>query len=87
MQTKIKTSRRNQVNDIEAKTHKARLNAGKHFGIENWSRLKHAAFRLALLELAVPQEYWDKALIERLIKRFKIGSAFAFYSQNREFIG
>jgi len=63
-----------------------KIKAGKHFGIENWSKLKHAAFRLALLELAVPQEYLDKALIEKLSKRFKIGNAFAFYSQNKELL-
>jgi hypothetical protein len=63
-----------------------KIKAGKHFGIESWSKLRHAAFRLALLELNIKPEYQDKALIERLSKRFKIGNAFAFYSQNRELI-
>ena len=63
-----------------------KIKAGKHFGIENWSKLKHAAFRLALLELSVKPDYQDKALIEKLARRFSFGRAFAFYSQNKELI-
>ena len=65
---------------------KTNIEAGKHFGIDTWSKLRHAAFRLALQELAVDPVHQDVELIRKLSKRFKIGAAFAFYSQNKEML-
>jgi hypothetical protein len=60
----------------------AAIKAGKHFGIHRWPRLRHAALRLALAESEVIPEHRDAAKIGRILRRFRVAEAFAFYSQH-----
>lgn len=59
-----------------------KIKAAKHFQIQNFSNLKRAALRLALGEMQMLEERRDEEKLARICKRFKIGDAFAFYSQN-----
>lgn len=60
----------------------AAIKAGKHFGIHRWPRLRHAALRLALAEkYDVIAEHRDATKIARILRRFRVAEAFAFYSQ------
>lgn len=60
------------------------IKAGKHFKVEEWSALKHAAMNRLLEESEINPEYWDVQMINKICKRFKLGNAFAFYSHNRD---
>ncbi len=60
------------------------IKAGKHFGIDRWSRLKHAALRLAMAEMQVTAPYRDAEKIKALCQRFNIGAALAFYAGKPE---
>jgi hypothetical protein len=62
------------------------IQAGKHFKIDQWARLKHAAFRLAMAEHEPRPEHRDTQKIKRIIARFKLGAPVAFYLQNPELI-
>lgn len=57
------------------------IKAGKHFGIHRWPRLRHAALRLALAENEPIPEHRDAEKIGRIVRRFRVAEAFAFYSQ------
>jgi hypothetical protein len=59
----------------------AAIKAGKHFGIHRWSRLRHAALRLALAEYEAIPEHRDAAKIGRILRRFRVAEVFGFYSQ------
>jgi len=62
------------------------IKAGKHFKIDQWPRLKHAAFRLVLQEYTPRPEHRDAVKIRRITDRFKLGAPVAFYLQNPELI-
>lgn len=58
------------------------IKAGKHFRIDQWGRLKHAALRLALSENALRPEHRDTERVGRICTRFKVGREYAFYTAN-----
>jgi len=58
------------------------IKAAKHFEVEKWSRLKHAAMTLLMQETEMDSSFWDLNLIQKISKRFQLGTAFAFYSRN-----
>lgn len=60
------------------------IKAGKHWKIDQWPRLKHAALALALQETQPRPEHRDAAKIHRIVTRWNIAGAFAFYSQHPE---
>ncbi len=60
------------------------IKAGKHFGIDQWSKLKHAALRLAMAEMQVSAPYRDAGKIQAICQRFRIGNALAFYASKPE---
>lgn len=65
-----------RMNDADEK-----IRAGKHFGIHHWTKLRHAALRLALAENEVMPECRDTRKIRRILRRFRAGEAFSFYVQ------
>jgi hypothetical protein len=60
------------------------IKAGKHFGIDAWPRLKHAALRLAMAEMQASVPYRDDQKIQAICQRFRIGNALAFYASKPE---
>lgn len=66
------------MNDEEAA---AKIRAGKHFGIHHWTKLRHAALRLAMAESEPLPEHRDTRKIGRILRRFRVAEAFAFYSE------
>jgi hypothetical protein len=60
------------------------IKAGKHFGIDQWSKLKHAALRLAMAEMQVSAPYRDDQKIKAICERFRVGTALAFYASKQE---
>lgn len=59
----------------------AKIRAGKHFEIHHWTKLRHTALRLAMAETEVIPERRDTRKISRILRRFRVGEASAFYSQ------
>ena len=57
------------------------IRAGKHFGIHQWPKLRHAALRLAMAENELKPEHRDSRKIRRILRRFRVGEAFSFYAQ------
>lgn len=60
------------------------IKAGKHFGIDKWSRLKHAALRLAMAKMQVSAPYRDTEKIQAIRQRYQVGAALAFYASRPE---
>ncbi len=60
-----------------------RASAWRYFGIDKWPIIRWAALKLLMWESQKKREYWDEKLIERVSKRFRVGSAFSFYSRNQ----
>lgn len=60
------------------------IKAGKHFGIDKWSKLKHAAMRLVMQEHECLPEYRDQEKINAISERFKLGSPLAYYLHNKD---
>ena len=60
------------------------IKAGKYFGIDQWSKLKHAALRLAMAEMQVSAPYRNDEKIQAISKRFRVGTALSFYAGKPE---
>jgi hypothetical protein len=60
------------------------IKTGKHFRIDSWSRLKHAALRLAMAEMQVSAPYRDAEKIQAICQRFRVGTALAYYAGKPE---
>ena len=61
-----------------------KIKTGRHFKIDEWPRIKHAALALALQEIQPCRECWDQKKINKILNRWKIREAFAFYSRQPE---
>jgi hypothetical protein len=66
-------------------TQEERIAAGQHFGIHKWSHLRHAALRLVMMHTERHKEYWDENYLAKMCRRWRIGSAFAFFATHPEF--
>jgi hypothetical protein len=60
------------------------IKAGKHFKMDKWTRIRHAALTLALLENQILPEYRDHKRIARICYRFKVAKAYAFFTLHPE---
>lgn len=55
------------------------IETGKYFGIHQWSKLRHAALRLALMEAEPKDPDWPR--IHKICGRFKVGAAFNHFRE------
>lgn len=62
----------------------ARIEAGKHFGVQHWSNLKHAAMRLAMEHIRYSEGDINESLIHRIAARWTLGDAISFYSHRQD---
>jgi hypothetical protein len=61
-----------------------KIKTGRYFKIDEWPRIKHAALALALQEIQPRRECWNQEKISKILNRWKIREAFAFYSKQPE---
>jgi len=63
-------------------TQRERIAAAKLFALHQFTPLRSAALRLALLEVGPSAPDWKK--IHKIITRFQVKSAFSFYAEHPE---
>lgn len=72
----------NDEPDLDEPGFSERESAWRYFEIHKWPLIRWAALKLLMGEAQKKKDHWDVALIERVSARFRVGSAFSFYSQN-----
>lgn len=62
-----------------------RIKAALFFGMGSWPSVRHSALKWCMCEMQRFPKYRDRAKIDKISQRFKIGKALSFYAMRPEF--